>query len=145
MELDSPNFDFRPVPDARPRVVVPPPVWITAVADVVLPCPAGLERAQDAFYLRVLRFDPDPADASPMTYRAENVRLRFYLVQPPLDRDHFRPLQLTVKDLTFVRQALIDQKIPYDTQTRLHTTAEYLVLSDPAGNWLEITESRPIL
>jgi len=143
MDLEDPSFDFVPSKDDRPRAWNPPPVTVVAIADVKLACSAGAGTSLDDFYVTVLGFELGHDPDRPV-YRAENVRVVFEVFEGPVERDDFRPLQLQVRDLERVRLGLIERKMEFTSTHRLHTSDEVLFLPDPAGNYLEIVEFRPV-
>jgi len=143
MELDHPSTEYQPTADRRPRVFEPPPVRLAAVDDARLPAPAGVEVQLDAFYLGLLRFERDPESHFPV-YRAENFRLHFDVHEPPVRRQDMRPLCIVVPSLAELGPKLIDGEIEYTRQRGLLPAQEALVLLDPAGNWVEITESHEL-
>lgn len=133
--------------DARPRVFEPPPVRLVAVDDVRLKAEAGLEAQLDAFYVGILRFEREAAaeGTNVLRYKAENFRLRVVMLDHLVHRqDDLRMLGVTVPRLLGIEHALIDAQIDYVRQKGLIPGQESLLLRDPAGNWLEITESRAV-
>lgn len=142
MDLE-PSTNFVPVPDRRPRLDEPPPVKLLAVEDVVLPAPAGLERKLDGFYAALLRFEREPAD-SPV-YRAHNARLRFQVLEPPLVGRGYRPLQVIVPSLRELIERLIEHKVEFVHQRGVEPGSEVLIVLDPARNWVEVAEERPVM
>jgi hypothetical protein len=131
------------VPDLRPRMDEPPPVRLIAVEEVRLPTPPGLDGALDRFYVGLWQFVRD-ADAEGIVYRAENGRLRFEVVfnQKPVERDGIRPLGIVIPSLRDAELKLIDREIDYSRERGLLPGMQSLLLRDPAGNWIELTESR---
>lgn len=110
MELE-PSTGTQPSPrDPRPHMPEPPPVRLVAIDDVSLPAASGVERDLDFFYVMLLGFEredldvkrpkpripvpPAPRNAHRRSapevpgpiYRAENFRLRFQTVEPPVLR-----------------------------------------------------------
>lgn len=143
MELESVQIPFVPKPDRRARIPEPPPVRLVTVDDAHLPAAAGAEVQLDEFYGKLLGFERQPASEFPV-YRAENFRLLFDVLEPPIVREDFRPLRIEVPSLESTEQKLIDAEIEYSRQRGLMPGQESLVLLDPAGNWVEITEGRAI-
>lgn len=144
MELDEPTTEFAIAEDRRPRVPEPLPVRLVAIADATLVAPAGVERQLDAFYAGLWGFVRDPDSDFPV-YRADNFRLRFDVLEPPIRRDDLRPLGISVPSLAQARHKLIDQQIEYIPQKGINPGEESLVLLDPAGNWVQITETRGVM
>src|SRR4051812_46633052 len=147
IELEPVTGPFKAEADARPRVPEPPPVRLVAVDDVRLEAKAGLEPQLDAFYVGILKFEREAAaeGTSVLRYKAENFRLRIVMVDRPVDREeNLRMLGVAVPLLLALEHALIDREIVYERQKGLIPGQESLLLRDPAGNWLEITESRTV-
>lgn len=144
MELDEASEKFNAPPDRRPRLAEPPPVQLVAVADVELPGVAGRELAMDAFYVALLGFERDAAAGHDLVYRAENFRLRFRILERPEPRDDLRPVGVTVPSLPAIVERLTEREIEFLRQRGFGPGEESLLLRDPAGNWVEISESRPI-
>jgi len=145
MELEPSPGNFQIVPDRRPLVPEPLPVRVVAVEDVRLPAACGLERELEEFYIALLQFGRDTTEVDSLVLRAENVRLQFSVFEPPMAREHLRTLGIEVISLGEAERKLIDAEIPYVHQRGLMPGQESLSLQDPAGNWLSITEIRPLL
>jgi hypothetical protein len=143
LELIEPTGPFKPRIDRRPRMEEPLPVKLVTVDDATLLTGAGLERALDAFYVGLLGFarTGSPHD---LIYRAENFDLHFRVEEPPVRRDTLRALGVEVQSLAATEQKLIDEEIEYAWQKGLQPGHQSISLIDPAGNWLELTESRAI-
>ena len=143
LELVEPTGAFRPRIDRRPRMEEPLPVKLVTVDDATLLTGAGLERALDAFYLDLLGFvrTGSPHD---LIYRAENFDLHFRVEEPPVRRATLRALGIEVQSLAAVEQKLIDGEIEHMWQKGLMPGHRSISLIDPAGNWLQLTESRAI-
>ncbi|HET6247203.1 MAG TPA: hypothetical protein VFE47_05830 [Tepidisphaeraceae bacterium] len=129
--------------DPRPRMPEPLPVKLLTVDDAHLTGAARLEIELDAFYRQMLKFEREPAEGK-IIYRAENFRLIFELVEPPVARDDMRALGIEVRSLRQVEQELIDGNIEYSRQKSLIPGRESLLLQDPAGNWVELVEASMI-
>lgn len=149
MELEPSNINFDPAPDRRPRMPEPLPVRVIAVNDSTSFSIAGREQAMDDFYVTVLGFvrattgkgsAADPA--ATITYHAENVDLSFAVREPLFPRDDMRAIQIEVLSLQTAEQAIIDREMEYTRQRGISPGQESLVLQDPSGNWVEITERR---
>jgi catechol 2,3-dioxygenase-like lactoylglutathione lyase family enzyme len=143
LELIDPTGDFRVHVDRRPRMEEPLPVKLVTVDDATLLTAAGVERALDAFYVGLLDFvrTGSPHD---LTYRADNFNLHFRVGEPPVHRDTLRALGVEVQSLAATEQKLIDAQIEYTWQKGLQPGHQSIAVLDPAGNWLELTESRAI-
>jgi hypothetical protein len=141
LELVEPTGDFSLRPDRRPRTEEPLPVKLVTVDDAELLTGAGLERALDAFYVELLGFvrTGSPHDLS---YRADNFNLHFRVEEPPVRRETLRALGIEVQSLATIEQRLIDGQIEYMRQKGLQPGHQSIAVLDPAGNWLELTESR---
>lgn len=147
IELE-PATGLTPRADLRPHIPEPPKVKLLAVADVHLPSAAGRERDLDAFYVEVLKFERaesrESSDDSEhvLAYRAENHALVFDVLEPPLNRDDITPTAIEVPSLRELRFVLIDREIEFQPTQGLDPATEYLLLKDPTGNWLSISEWR---
>lgn len=143
----DPKNTFAPRPDRRPRMPEPQPVKLVSVDDVQLLALEGSEAALDAFYVGILKFeklDAESMEPQP-AYRAENFLLRFELGEPPvLERDGMRFQGIEVGSLADTELQLIEAEIEYERQRSLQPGRETLVLRDPAGNWIELHESREV-
>jgi catechol 2,3-dioxygenase-like lactoylglutathione lyase family enzyme len=143
MELEESSFDFKPVADPRPRVPEPLPVRLIAVADMRVDSPAGLERALDRFYVTLLGMERiTTTDA--IVYRSENFDLYVDVLEPPVTREDYRPVRVEVKSLSEVQLKFVEAEVEHTRRKGLTPGSEALVLQDPAGNWVEVTESRII-
>ena len=129
--------------DRRPRVPEPLPVRLATVADARLPAAAGLERRLDAFYAGLLGFERRD-DGESLAYRADNFSLHFDTLEPPLSRQDMRPLGIEVPSLADMEAKLIEAELEYSRQRGLLPGEEMIVMLDPAGNWLEITDRRSV-
>jgi hypothetical protein len=143
IELHEGTGTFRPLTDRRPRMEEPLPVKLLTVEDALLLSGAGLERVLDSFYVELLGFvrTGSPHD---LIYRADNFKLRFRVEEPPVRRDNLRALGMEVRSLASTEQKLLEREIPYRWQKGLLPGHESIVLLDPAGNWVELVEFRPV-
>ena len=121
--------------DRRPRMREPLPVKLVTVDDATLSAAAGIERELDAFYVDLLGFE---RVSGQLVYEAENYRIIFEVLEPPIARDDLRILQIEVLSLPQTVHKLIEAKIEYTHKKSLNAGQESLLLRDPAGNWLEI-------
>jgi hypothetical protein len=145
MELEPASTELAPPDDPRARLIPPPPVTLVAIADVTLPGIAGLEKQFDAFYVGLLRLERDFDEARPgeqLVYRAENHRVRLLLHEVPPPRQDYHALGVVIPSLADLVQRLVDERIEFTRQRGLFAGTESLLLIDPAGNPVEITESR---
>jgi hypothetical protein len=131
-----------PVEDTRPRLPEPLPVKLIAVEDVQLPALAGAEKKMDDLYVGLLEFVKE--DPARLTYRADNLSLHFELVAGLIERDAYRPLQVEVLSLRDTEKKLFEGEWEYERQRGLTPGSEMLVLFDPSGNLVEISEARPV-
>jgi len=143
MELEPATRTYKPAIDRRPRVPEPLPVRLVTVDDARLPSAAGLERQLDSFYVGVLGFVRRD-DGEAIAYRADNFTLHFTVIEPPVRRDDLRPLGVEVPSLSELEAKLLDAEIEYARQRGLLPGEESITLTDPAGNWLEITDRRAV-
>jgi len=131
-----------PPQDARPRMPEPLPVRLVAVNDVRMTArPEALPRL-DGLYVDILGFVRHSSQGAPL-YRADNFDLHFE-VRSDRAREDCRVVQIEVPSLAAVERKLIDAGIEYTRIRGLVPSTESLVLSDPAGNWIELVESRPL-
>jgi hypothetical protein len=130
--------------DHRPHIDEPPPVRLVAIDDVRLPMPPGVEAALDEFYVGLWRFERE-VGAAPV-YRGENARLRFFQVDDPLpiQRHSVRPQGIELPSLADAQRLLLEREIEFLRQRGLTPGFDSLLLLDPAGNWVELLESRSI-
>jgi hypothetical protein len=140
MQLEEPSIPFKPVVDRRPLVPEPLPVSLIAVNDMRVDAPAGRERELDAFYGKLLGMERIAGEA--IVYRTDNFDLYVDVLEPPVTREDFRPVRAQVKSLAAIEMKLIEAEIAYVRRKGLLPGDEALVLQDPAGNWLELTQSR---
>ena len=142
MELEPSAHVVLPAADRRPLIPEPLPVRLVTVDDATLPAVAGLEVQLDEFYVGLLKFERETGDEP--TYRADNFRLRFKIIERFPERDNLRPLLIEVPRLPELEHELIEREIDYTRQRGVTPGEERLVLQDPAGNWVEIVEYRTI-
>ena len=140
--LEAPAISPRK-PDTRPRIPEPPPVKLVTVADATLLTGAGREVALDGFYVGLLGFLRVPP-LERLIYRAENFDLVFDVLEPPVLRESLRPLGVEVPSLAAVEHELLERQIEFIRQRGLLPGHNNLLLQDPAGNWVALTETRLI-
>lgn len=126
--------------DGRPRMPEPLPVRLVCVEDARLSAAAGLETRLDDFYVRLLRFERE-VDRSQLIYRAENFRLIFSVMEKSAKTDMHK-LGIEVESLRAAEHQLIEAEFEYARQKGLSPGLETLLLQDPAGNWIELSEAR---
>lgn len=143
MELDKPDFDFTPPPpDRRPTLPEPLPVRLISVADVRLPCPADptLGPALDDFYVRLLQFRRLPSDEHHHFFMSDNHALILQAQNRPVQHDRIAPTMIEVDHRQPIRQHLLEHQIEHEWMRGLTAGGDYLLLQDPAGNWVGILE-----
>jgi hypothetical protein len=121
-------------------------VQLVAITDITLLAAAGLEKNLDQFYVGLLGFErqdtlPDANDPT-LVYRAANVRLNLHVVEKQPPRQDYRPAGVIVPSLEDLMRRFTDAQIAFLRQRSLMPGTESLLVNDPAGNLLEITESR---
>jgi hypothetical protein len=140
MELEPSPGNFQPIIDRRPLVPEPLPVKLVAIEDVRLPATSGLENKLDLFYVTMLGFERDDSAEGSIVYCAENFRLHFETLEPPVQRDSMRSIGIEVMSLADVERKIVEREMEYTRQRSLTPGQETLFLQDPAGNWLTIGE-----
>jgi catechol 2,3-dioxygenase-like lactoylglutathione lyase family enzyme len=146
LELEKSGTPFDPREDRRPRIEEPPPVRLVAVEDCVLPAVAGLECDLDNFYVSLLGFIRDQEEGGDeIVYRAENFRLRFFVLERKTARDGYRSLGIIVPSLAALVQRLDEAKIDFVRQRGLELGSESILVYDPTGNLVEISEFRMVI
>ena len=142
MQLEKPNFTFKPEADRRLRVPEPLPVKLIAVNDMRLDAPAGREVELDAFYAGLVGMQR--IEGEQIVYRAENFDLYVDVIEPPVARDDYRPVRAEVRSLADMGRKLREAEVAHVRRKGLVPGDEALVLQDPAGNWVELTEAKLI-
>jgi hypothetical protein len=146
IELSEVEVKRELVPDVRHATPEPPPVRLSAIADVVLPAPAGTEALLDAFYVSLLGFQREAsAPEGELRYRAEKHDLIFRIGEPPVEHSDLSPTELEVPSLHTLTQQLIDREIDFERQRGIFGGDDRIVLKDPAGNWIAIGERRIVM
>jgi len=143
MELEKGNPEFVPMVDRRMRIEEPLPVRLVAVADATLPAAAGLERDLEGFYVGIFGFQRDAARVG-IVFRAENFDLIIDVIETNPQRESMRPIGIEVNSLGQVERTLIEREIEYLRQKGTTLAHNSILLTDPAGNWVEIFERREI-
>lgn len=144
MELEPAANLFQPEIDRRPRVPQPLPVRLVTIDDARLLAAAGLERQLDALYVGVLGFARREGGDHTISYRADNFCLHIDVVEPPVRRVDLRPLGIEVPSLSDLELKLVEAEMAYARQRGLLPGEESIGMTDPAGNWLEITDFRAV-
>ena len=143
MQLEQPSFAFKPQADRRLRVPEPLPVKLVAVNDMRVEAPAGREVELDAFYAGFVGMQRVPGET--IVYRSENFDLYVDVLEPPIAREDYRPLRAEVKSLADAERKLREAEVAYVRRKGLVPGDEALVMQDPAGNWVELTETRLVM
>jgi hypothetical protein len=117
----------------------------------VEPMPGVREEGRDWPVMRRGRIGLPPALLSsdrPHTfgpvYRAENFRVHFHLIEGLVERESLRPLGIEVLSLAEAEEKLGGAEVEYARQRGVTPGQESLLLTDPAGNWVELVEMRVI-
>jgi hypothetical protein len=142
VELVDSTGHLLPTADRRPRIPEPLPVRLVAVEDVRLSALMEAARDLDEFYVGLMGFEREHIQSENI-YRAENLRLRISLTTTPPPRD-LRPLGIEVVSLADVERRLIEREMEYEVQKSLLPGRRTLLLLDPGGNWVSISESPPL-
>lgn len=146
IELSEVETKRELVHDVRHATPEPPPVRITAIADVALPAPLDSESQLDAFYVSLLGFELDVVvPAIERRYRAEKHTLVFHLGAPPVDRPDLTMTEIEVPSLHELTLKLIDREIDFERQRGLYGGDDRIVIKDPAGNWIAVAERRLVM
>jgi len=143
MELEPTGLPVSPPDDPRPRLAEPLPVRLIAVDDVTLLAAAGLEVDLDAFYIKLLGFERR-SDLTRLAYRADNFDIQFTILEPPFTREDLRAIGIEIPSLRDMERELLDRNIPYAWEKGLTPGVKSILLQDPAGNWLQLSEVRAI-
>lgn len=128
--------------DVRPKMPEPLPVRLVAVADVRLAGRPDSLAKLDGFYVDILGFVRESGDEGPV-YRADNFRVLFQ-IRPDSPREDCRVVRVEVPSLAAAEQKLFAAGVEYTRLRGLVPGTECLTLTDPAGNWLEVVEYRPL-
>ena len=164
LELEAAPARYQAPPkDRRPLMPEPPPVRLVAVEDVQAIAPAGVETALDDFYVNMLQLEREDRlgrssgrssgrnsgrnrrqePVHEIVYKAENVRLRMAVKEPPLPpRADMRPIGVEVRSLADAEAKIIARELEYERLRALVAGQDTLMLRDPAGNWVAVVESR---
>lgn len=142
MELELSSTPVTKPDDRRPRLLEPLPVKLIAVDDVRLTAPAGVEPKLDSFYVHLLGFER--SDSRELTYRADNFYLRFDVLERPVAHESLRATAIEIVSLIDAEKRIIEAELEYTRQRGLTPGQETLLLLDPAGNWIELSESRTV-
>ena len=144
-ELEPATTGFRQPPkDRRPHMPEPPPVRLTAIEDVLAIVPELIERELDDFYVTLLQFERDRNSGNRLVYRAENFRLLLEIHAPPIARPDMRPIAVEVLSLVDAEAKILEREIEYHRIRGLTAGSDALMLQDPAGNWVSISERRGV-
>ena len=61
-----------------------------------------------------------------------------------MPHDSLRPLQIEIVSLVETEKKIIEAELEYSRQRGLTPGQETLLLLDPAGNWIELSEMRTV-
>src|SRR5438552_2303699 len=134
MELEPSSNIALPPADKRRFIPEPLPVKLVAIEDVHLPAAAGKEVELDAFYIGLWGFERDFGEPDWLIYRAENFRLHFDIIEPPIERQEMRPTQIQIHSLAEAGHKLVEAEFEYVRQKGITAGDDSLLLLDPAGN-----------
>lgn len=142
MELEPSRIAFRPTRDLRPVIPEPLPVRLVAVADVRLPCPSERETGEllDWFYVDLLGFRRLASDEFHHFYLSDNYALILQSHNRPVQRERVSPTMIEVDDRRTIRDRLVEREYPFEWLRGLTPGGDYLLLQDPAGNWVAILQ-----
>ncbi|HEX8914051.1 MAG TPA: hypothetical protein VF796_17010 [Humisphaera sp.] len=124
------RFEREDEPPAKPRLVEP-----VLGGDV-----PAVTRARRKPPLPEL---PERAMQGPV-YRAERFRVSVHVFEPPIGRDTLRPVQIEVPSLPVVRHWVEEHEVEHTIQKGIVPGRESILLQDPGGNWVEVSEMKPI-
>ena len=145
LELVPPTTGYRqPPPDRRKHIPEPPPVRLMAIEDVQVVAADHFERELDEFYVAMLQFERDRNAHGSLVYRAENFRLMLQIQSSPIERLDMRPIGVEVLSLVAAEAKIIERELEYQRIKGLTAGSDQLMLQDPAGNWVSITERRNV-
>ncbi len=146
LDLEPATAGYRePPPDRRKFMPEPPPVRLAAIEDMrVLVSEAVEERELDAFYVAMLQFERDRNAQGCIIYRAENFRLMLQIQSSQIERVDMRPIGVEVLSLIDAEAKIIERELEYQRIKGLTAGSDQLMLQDPAGNWVSITERRGV-
>ena len=142
IQLEESSGLHKPVADDRPLIPEPPPVRLIAIDDVHLPAANGLERELVQFYVGMLRFVRKATEEAEglVIFHAENQRLCFDVLEPPITRESIRPIGIEVVQLDDIEHRLLDEQTPHTRQVGLLPGDDSILLQDPAGNWITLVQ-----
>ena len=145
LELVPPATGYRqPPPDRRKHIPEPPPVRLMAIEDLLAHVPEDLQRELDEFYLTMLQFERDPNAHGCIIYRAENFRLMLQIQSSSIERLDMRAIGVEVLSLVDAEAKIIERELEYQRIKGLTAGSDQLMLQDPAGNWVSISERRGV-
>ena len=142
IRLSKTSGAFEPQVDERPAVPEPLPVELVAVTDVRVRAPAELKEQIDEFYFLLGFTRPDDHG---WAYRSDTTLLIFRPPRRKSWRQDYRPILVTVESIDEVASRLADAGVHYSRQRGISLGCESLHCTDPAGNFLQISEHRRLL
>jgi hypothetical protein len=154
MELEPASTEFELTEDGRVKLPPTLPVQLVAIADVKLAAAAGLEKQLDAFYVGLLKMERETVSKEgegglagqreAIYYRTNNVRLVIAIQERAPSHEDYRPLGIVIPSLSDLIQRLDEAKRSFVRQRSLWAGADSLLLIDPAGNQVEVSETGPM-
>lgn len=144
MDLEQPDFQFTLPADRRARVPVPPAVQLLAVADVTMDVAPGKAKPVAEMFVALLQFEVESRDETQIVLRSGNARLIVREFKQAKPREDLMPLRLVVPSLASLRMRLGEMRIEYSYQRGITPGQRQVVFQDPAGGFVEVSESRQI-
>ncbi|GIW75424.1 MAG: hypothetical protein KatS3mg104_0487 [Phycisphaerae bacterium] len=139
IELAPSSTPIPPQKDCRPFMPEPPVVRVEAIEDVTLDYVAGLETLMNAFYRDGLAFERiDDPGLDGLTYKAENVLVRFRVVERPSEKPDLRPLMVQIPHFYDFVRMLTEQETEHEFQRGMTPGLDRVLLRDPSGNWVSV-------
>ena len=124
--------------DRRARIPEPLPVRLVVVEDAHLTAPPGMEAELDQFYAGLLQFEREPKERG-LIYRADNARLIVKLRE--LAPEAMRPIGIQIPSIRSMEVSLAEAEVEFVRQKGISPGQETLLVQDPAGNWVELSEA----
>jgi hypothetical protein len=146
MELEPEGKPLDVTPDRRPTLPQPLPVRLVAVADVRLPCPLDPEVLQllDGFYVECLKMVRIAGDETTRTYQADNFCLILQGQEGIVHREKLEPTMIEVDDRKTFQDAIIEREMEFEWMRGLVLGGDFILVKDPAGNWIGVLEHRGV-
>jgi len=123
-------------------------VWLVSVADVHLPCAAGVDHLLDAFYVELLgmqRLDGNKQSTElAHVFRTDNFCLILEIMDRPVEHERIRPTMIGLPSVPQLERKLIEREINFERVTNLTRGQDYLLIMDPAGNYVGVVHHQPL-